>query len=83
MNNQNIRSHYDVIISNDKAEHYEKIVSVKVLVIVIIDCLMQGICFICGNFKKNITLKLESQPLTLTEQVTEKISHDCRSSEYT
>ena len=28
--------HYEVDISNDKAEHFEKIVSVKLLVIVII-----------------------------------------------
>ena len=52
-----MHSHYEVNISNDKAELYEKIVSVKVLAIVIIDfksctstyCLMQGRCFICSN----------------------------------
>jgi len=48
-----MHSQYEVNISNDKAELYEKIVSVKVLVIVIIDfksntstyCLMHGRCF--------------------------------------
>ena len=47
---ENIRSHYQVDISNDKAELHEKIVSVDFFVIVIIDfepypktcCLMQG-----------------------------------------
>jgi len=46
----NICSHYKVNLSNDKAELYEKIMSVKFLVIVIINfkrysrtyCLMQG-----------------------------------------
>ena len=45
-------------MSNDKAELYEKIVHVKLLVIVIIVfklysstyCLMQASCFICSNF---------------------------------
>jgi len=53
MNHYNIRCHYEVNTSNDKAELYEKIVSVKLLIIVIIDfksyhityCLMQGRCF--------------------------------------
>ena len=47
-----------VNISNDKAELYEEILSVKVLVIVVIDfkrypstyCLMQGRFFDCSNF---------------------------------
>ena len=55
----NIRSHYEVDISNDKAELYAKIVSVKLLVTVIIDferypstyCLKQGRCFICSDLK--------------------------------
>ena len=33
---ESIRSHYKATISNDKAELYEKIVSVKLLVIVIL-----------------------------------------------
>jgi len=33
----NVRSHNEVNISNDKVELYEKILSVKLLVIVIID----------------------------------------------
>ena len=45
-------------MSNDKAKLYEKIVSVKLLVIVIADfkrypstyCLMTGRCFIYDNF---------------------------------
>ena len=37
MNIQNIHSHYEVNLSNYKAELYEKIVSVKLFVIVIID----------------------------------------------
>jgi len=65
---KNIRSHYKVNISNDKAELYEKIVYVKLLVIVIIVfkryprtcCLMHGRCFICTNLLnlKNIYLKI-------------------------
>jgi len=51
-------SHYKANISNDKAELYEKIVSVKLLVIVIkvfkrypsTYCIMQGSCFICCDF---------------------------------
>ena len=53
---------------NDMAELYEKIVSVRLLVIVIIDfkrypstySLMQGRCFICSKFekKKNIYPKI-------------------------
>jgi len=47
-----------VNISNDTAELYEKIVSVKLLVIVIIVfksypstyCLIRGRCVICSNF---------------------------------
>ena len=54
------RCQYKVNISNDKAELYEKSVSVKLLVIVIVVfkrypstyCLMQGSCVICGNLKK-------------------------------
>jgi len=50
--------YYDVNISNDKAELYEEIMSVKLFVIVIIDfkrylstcCLMQGSCLVCSNF---------------------------------
>jgi len=50
--------HYEVDISNDKAELYEKLVPVKLLVIVVIYfkryqsayCLIQGNCFICSNF---------------------------------
>jgi len=53
-----ICSHYEVNISNDKAELYEKILSVKLFVIVIIDFKrypstngsMQGGCFICSDF---------------------------------
>jgi len=53
-----IRSHYEIYISNDKAKLYEKLMSVVLLVIVIIDfkrypstdCLMQGRCFICSEF---------------------------------
>ena len=54
-----MRSHYKVnIISNNKVEFYEKIVYLKLLVIVIIYfkrypntyCLMRGNCFICSNF---------------------------------
>jgi len=61
--------------SYDKAEFYEKIVSVKLSVFVIIVCKrypstywsMQGSCFICINFKKLsfFTPKLESQPLSV------------------
>ena len=50
---------YEVNILNDKAELYEKIMPVKMLVIVNIDCkhyastctycLTQGICFICSH----------------------------------
>jgi len=46
-------------LRNDQAELYEKIMSVKLLVIVTIVfkhypstyCLMQGRCFICSKFK--------------------------------
>ena len=56
---------FKVDISNDKAELYEKIVSVKLLVIVIIYfkrypstyCLMQGRCFILATYK-NIYFKI-------------------------
>ena len=50
-----------------------KIMSVKLLVIVIIDvkrypsayCLMKGSCFICSDLKcEHYTIKLESQPLS-------------------
>jgi len=52
-----MHSHYEVNISSDKAELYEKIVSIKLLVIVIKDdkrypsifCFMQGRCFIFSN----------------------------------
>jgi len=58
MNIKIICSHYEVDISNDKAKLYETSVSVKLLVIVIIDFnrypstyyLMQGSCFIYNNF---------------------------------
>ena len=50
MTNKNIRSHNEVNITNDKVELCETVMSVKLLVIVIIDfkrysstyCLMQG-----------------------------------------
>jgi len=63
----NMRSYYDVNISNDKAELCEEIMSVKLFVIVIIDfkrylstyCLMQGSCLVCSNFITwNIYLKI-------------------------
>jgi len=55
---ENIRSHYKINVSNDKAELCEEIVSIKLLVIVIIVfkhysstyCLMQGSCFIWRDF---------------------------------
>ena len=54
MNHLNITSHYEVNISNDKSELYEKIVSIKLMVIFLNDflrfpsttCLKQGCCFI-------------------------------------
>ena len=60
MNILSIRCQYKVNISNDKPELYEKSVSVKLLVIVIVVfkrypstyCLMQGSCFICSNIEK-------------------------------
>jgi len=58
MNILNVHRHYKVNISNDKAELYQKIVSLKLLIIAIINfkrypstyCLMQGSCLICTNF---------------------------------
>ena len=68
-----------------KAELYVKIVSVKLLVIVMIDfkhfpstdCLMQGWCVICSDYKiGNIfTSKLESQPLNTNVQEIYRILH--------
>ena len=54
----NLGSHYEVNISNDKAEVYEKIMSAKLLVILIlvfkhypsIYCLTQCRCAICSNY---------------------------------
>jgi len=57
---KNICSHYEINLSNDKAEFYEKIMSVKLLVIVIIIVfkrypsivyIMQARCFIEATFK--------------------------------
>ena len=52
-----IHSHYEVDISNEEAEYYEKTVSLKLLAIVLIDFkpypryyLKQGSCFVCSNF---------------------------------
>jgi len=75
-----ICSHYEVNISNDKAELYEKILSVKLFVIVIIDFKrypstngsMQGGCFICSDFKhfNNIYLKIRITTLNLSTYTT-------------
>jgi len=59
MQMENIHSHYKVNISNDKAVLYEKIMSVKFLVIVIIVfkhypgtyCSMQGGWFFVSTFR--------------------------------
>ena len=52
-----IHSHYEVDISNEEAEYYEKTVSLKLLAIVLIDFkpysryyLKQGSWFVCSNF---------------------------------